>query len=182
VRRKGRQVEFGSALESLERRLDRTSGGRYVQVRVADAWEAVAGPTVADHTAGVFLRGGELVVQVDSSVWATELSALAGPYTEALNSHLGKDLVTTIRFTVSRRVKEARRHEEVQEEQDEFYAADPSRAVPLTEAERAQVEASAASIEDEELRKAVVKATIASMEWRKGLSEVKTRQEPRQGL
>lgn len=176
MRRKGKQTDLASALMSLERRFSRTSQGRYLQVRVARAWESTAGPTVSEHTTGVFLRNGELNVQVDSSVWAAELAALAGPYTEALNTELGKETVRTIRFTVSRRVAQSRREKTAQQEIAEFYRSDPSRSLPLTATERAQVEASASVIDDEELREAAIKATIASMEWRKGQNRPKSSQ------
>ncbi len=143
---------------------------------MARAWEATAGPTVSEHTTGVFLRSGELNVQVDSSVWAAELAALAGPYIDALNTYLGEETVRTIRFTVSRRVAQSRREETARQEIAEFYRSDPSKAFPLTPIERAQVEASASVIDDEELREAAIKATIASMEWRKGQNRPRSSQ------
>lgn len=182
MRRKGTQRPLSAAIEGLERRLDKASAGRFLQVRVADAWQHVVGRTVAEHTTDVFLRAGELVVHVDSNVWASELSSLTGPYITALNAELGRDLVTSIRFTVSRKVRQRQLEEQAREERDALYAPNPSAAIPLTPAERAQVEASAASIDDEELREAVVKATIASMEWRKGQRAAKSGEAPREGL
>ena len=60
-----------------------------MQVRVAEAWEIVAGPSAASHTTGAHVRDGELVVYVDSPVWATELSALAALYRQEINKQPG---------------------------------------------------------------------------------------------
>ncbi|MDZ4168399.1 MAG: DUF721 domain-containing protein [Coriobacteriia bacterium] len=182
MKRAGKQTPLASALDVLGRRLDVKSDGRYLQMRINEAWEKTAGPTVAEHTARVHLRSGELVVHVDSNVWASELSALAGPYAKRLNEELGKELVRTIRFTVSRAVRERVRQEGVEEEKDTYYQPAPELAQPLSLNERAQVEASAGVIEDPQLREAVVKATVASMEWQKGQKAVKTREEPSGGL
>lgn len=182
MRRTGRQMDLAAALGALTRGFDRKSHGQYLQVRVAAAWEKIAGKAVAAHTAQVHIRDGELLVYVDSPVWATELSALAGPYQISMNEELGQKTVRSVRFTVSRRVENQQHIKAREEEAVEFYSADPTVPVPLSEVERAQVEASAASIPDEQLREAVVKATVAGMEWRKGQRAVKTREEPRDGL
>jgi predicted nucleic acid-binding Zn ribbon protein len=54
---------------------------------VLGAWSTVAGESVCSHTTGAHLRRGELVVYVDSPVWATELSALSEPYRVAINEN-----------------------------------------------------------------------------------------------
>lgn len=182
MRRKGRQIDLGDALGSLERRLDRKSGGAYSQVRVANAWEKVAGSSVASHTTGAHLREGELVIHVDSQAWATELSALAGPYRQAIQVEMGEIPVTSIRFTVSRRVQARQALIRAEAETDEFYRPDETKPVPLTEHERQQVEESASVIQDEELREVVVRATIADLEWKKGCGAVKERDSAPEGV
>ncbi len=180
--RKGRQTDLAGALGALTRRLDRGGGGRLMQVRVAEAWGRIAGETVADHTARAHLRNGELVVYVDSPIWATELSALAGPYAEALNEELGHNTVKAVRFAISQRVERERRQAAAEPAEDARYLTDEFEPAPLSEVERAQVEASAASIPGEALREAVIKATVAGMEREKGRRAANERQEPRDGL
>ena len=182
MRRKGRQTDLGAALGSVERRLDRKSGGAYSQVRVANAWEKVAGSSVATHTTGAHLREGELVIHVDSQAWATELSALAGPYRQAIQVEMGEIPVTSIRFTVSRRVQARQALIRAEEETEEFYRPDETQPVSLTEHERQQVEESASVIQDEELREAVVRATIADLEWKKGCRAAKERDSAPEGV
>jgi len=181
TRRRGGPHDLQGALAALTKRLDRKSGGALRQIRVAEAWEKVAGPTAAAHTTGAHLRGAELVVSVDSPAWATELTALAGPYSEAINVEMGQTAVRSIRFTVSRKVDNDKARRRAEEESDDFYRPDPVDPIPLSEVEKAQVEASAAVIEDEGLREAVIKATVAHLELMKGVQAATSREEGREG-
>lgn len=178
---KKRGTDLGSALRGITARLDRKSGGGLTQVRVATAWDKVAGPTVNEHTTGAHLRERELVVFVDSPVWATELSALASQYQKAINEEIGQELVTSVRFSVSRRVQTAGEIESQERAALDERKRDVVESVPLTPQERAQVEASASGIPDQELRQAVIRATIADLEWKKGLAASKSRETRREG-
>jgi len=180
--REKKGIGLQGALERLAERLDRKSGGRFAQEAIIDAWRHVAGDSVCAHTTGTHLRDGELVIFVDSPVWATELSALAGPYREALNAAVGQELVSTIRFSVSRKVNAERTRVEAERAADEEQSEDKVPSIALTDQERDQVEASAAVIEDEELREAVIRATVADLQWKKGLKAAKTPQKPPQSL
>jgi len=53
--------------------------------------------------------------------------------------------------------------------------------VPLSENERAQIEASASSIPDAKLREAVVRATVSDLEWKKGIAARNAREAAREG-
>lgn len=180
--RKGKQTDIGKALDSLARGLDRKGHGRLLQAGILPAWEKVAGPMVAEHTAKAHLRGGELMVYVDSPVWATELSALAGPYRDAINEEIGRNVVRSVRFAVSAKVDRERAHRRREAETDAGRAEERVTPVALSEAELAQVRESAATIPDERLREAVLRATVAGMEWEKGRKAAKSRQEPPHGL
>jgi hypothetical protein len=169
-RRKGRSGQIGPALDRLVGRLDRNSGGGYLQTRAAQAWEKIAGKAVTAHTAGAHIRDGkEMVVHVDSPLWATELSALSEHYRRSVNQELGQDLVKSVRFTVSRNVqREQKVLQELVGEEATRTAQGSAEPVPLTQGELAQVEMSVAAIRDEELREAVQKATIADLQYKKG--------------
>jgi hypothetical protein len=167
-------------LSRMISKLDRRSGGAYRQARAAWAWTEIAGPAVASHTTGAHLRGDELVVFVDSPVWAAELSALAEPYRLAINEALGQETVRSVRFSVSRKVEGERLREQQERQAEEYQRRDAVESVPLTEQERAQVIASAEAIPDDELREAVIRATIADLEWKKGLRAAKRREGPPQ--
>lgn len=176
--RRGRQSQLSDSLERLVGRLDRRGGKGYTQARVAQAWKAIAGASVLAHTAGVHLRGDELVVMVDSPLWATELSALSEAYRTAMNRELDKERVRSIRFTVSMQFETTWKME------NEPVASTPStpdvEAIPLTPEELAQVELSVSEIEDEELRSAVLRATVADLQWKKGLRARKSPEKPRE--
>jgi len=153
----------------LVRKLDRKGGGAYLQTKVGQAWTQIAGSAVVSHTTGAHIREGELVVFVDSSLWATELSALSEHYRESVNKELGEELVKAVRFTVSKNVAKEKRIERVLTESEEYLTEDKVEPVALTANELAQIEASVSAIEDDELRRAVLRATVADLQWKKGL-------------
>jgi len=181
VSRKGRVRPLEQGLSQLIGRLDRKSGGAYTQARVGILWQELAGPMVTSHTTGAHLRDGTLVIYVDGPAWATELTAMSETYRKRINEDLGKNVVRTIRFTVSRKVAEEFRLRKTELEDEEFYLQDVVDSVPLTKTEREQVEASTECIPDEGLREAAVRATVADLEWKKGLAARKAREAARQG-
>ncbi len=181
MKRKGTQGQLGASLGMLVRRLDRKSGGGYLQSRVGDAWIKTAGSAVIAHTTGAHIRDGELVVFVDSALWATELSALSEHYRESVNQELGEPLVRTVRFTVSRNVEKEKRIEKVLSESEDHIAEDKVDPVELTDGELAQIEASVSSIPDDELRRAVLRATVADLQWKKGLRAREAREAASEG-
>lgn len=168
MRRKGSQTDLAGALGRLTTSLDRRSGGAYSQVRAAEAWERVAGPVVTEHTTGAHLRDGELVIHVDSHAWATELTGFSGRYLEEIRKEMGSTPVRSMRFIVSRKVDQRRDIAAREDEDAEFYEPQRTERVALSETELAQVLDSARVIDDEELREAVVRATVADLEWKKG--------------
>jgi hypothetical protein len=109
--KRGKQARLGDELERLVGRLDKKGGGGLRGVRVAAAWKKVSGPMVEAHSTGAHLRDRTLVVFVDTPIWASELSAMAEHYRQAVNSELGEESVKAVRFTVSRKVEEQRTHD-----------------------------------------------------------------------
>ena len=170
TRRQGKGADLSNALEGLVGKLDRKTGGAGTQAKLVGLWEQVAGPIVTGHTTGVHLRDGVLVVYVDSNARANDMSALSEIYRVQLNSGLGKELISKVTFTVSRKVMDEMRLVAAEEELEDFYREDDVDPIPLTDNERAQVESSAASIPDAALREAVVRATVTDLEWKKGIA------------
>ncbi len=125
---------------------------------------------VSSHTTGVHLRNNDLVVYVDSHAWASDLSALSEQYRGRMNEGLGKELVRSVVFTVSRKVADERVFAAREMETEEFYREDDVEPVPLTDLERRQVEASVQAVPGEELREAVLRATVKDLEWKKGIA------------
>lgn len=99
-KRTGSLSRIGDLAEDFLRRSDRSGG--FAGARVCAAWEGVAGPTVAAHSRAVRVTDGELLIAVDSAVWANELHLMSSTYITELQRRVGKDAVRAIRFTVSR--------------------------------------------------------------------------------
>jgi predicted nucleic acid-binding Zn ribbon protein len=59
-------------------------------------WGAIVGPELAGHCEPVSCQRGELVVQADSTAWATQLRLLAPTLARRLNEDLGAGTVATV--------------------------------------------------------------------------------------
>jgi hypothetical protein len=172
VKREG-QTGVGRAARALLGRLDR--GGNMERAEAVSAWKQAAGEDVSSHAMGFTMRGDELVVYVDSSVWASELSSLSEQYRTAVNDVLGRDLVGRLRFTVSKKVSEQKAWAEARRQERDAARPEQVQPVPLDEGERLALEETAAAIHDPELREAALRAAIRDLEWKKGL---RSRKEP----
>lgn len=168
--KRGRQTDLGSALDGVVGRLDRRNGGLYEAARVKAAWRKVADGILLSHTTGVHLREGKLIVFVDGNTWSNHFTAMSEPIRTALNKEIGQDLISELRFIVSRKVEEAHRLESAEREAETYHEPDAVDPVPLSEVELAQVRASVQEIPDEELREAVLRATVKDLEWKKGIA------------
>ncbi len=165
-RRANKELGVGVLAGTILDRMDKGGGGRQ-RGRAVAAWCEVAGREASSHARGFALRDGELLVFVDSSVWATELSMMSEHYRAAINTVLGKETVSSMRFAVSRKAVP-----ETDAEVGTFAAggaATPCAPVPATANEIAQIRQMAKVVQDEGLREAAVAAAIAHLEWRKGI-------------
>ncbi len=59
-------------------------------------WAAIVGPEVAAHSTPVSWTDGELVVQADSTAWATQIRLLAPALLARLAAELGAGTVTSV--------------------------------------------------------------------------------------
>ncbi len=158
------RLDLASVIDRLDRR------GRRAQAQAAAAWADAAGEHIASRTRATGVREGVLVVAVDSAAWATELTALASHLTEAVNELSPRAPIEGIRFVVSR---ETARPDAGPADAGKGQGTSASRVtpVPLTDAERAQVEHATQGVTDPELRAAMVRAMVADMEWKRGLRD-----------
>jgi len=83
-------------LESLLPKSPFASGLR-VQ-KVLESWSEIAGEEIARHSRAVGIERGVLVVQVENSVWAQELSLLKPQLLKKLEARLGEDGPKDVRF------------------------------------------------------------------------------------
>jgi hypothetical protein len=168
VSRLRRTESIGSITNGLWGRLDRTGEGA-ARARAVGAWCSVAGTEVAAHARGFALRDRELLVFVDSPVWANELSVLSENYRVAVNERLGKELVGSIRFAVSRKVEEGLAHDAEDAARDRVARVDRVEPVKATPEELQRIRLMAEAVSDPKLKESVIAAAVAHLEWRKGI-------------
>ena len=65
--------------------------GTSAVLRIAERWEAIAGPEVARHCQPSRLRGGVLEATVDTSVWCQQLQLRQREILAALRRELGAE-------------------------------------------------------------------------------------------
>jgi len=77
--------------------LDRGWSPRLTDATVLGRWRHLVGPDIADHCTPVSLRDGELVLQAESTAWATQLRTLQRQLLVRLAGAVGRDVVRRIR-------------------------------------------------------------------------------------
>lgn len=77
--------------------MDRGWSPRLTDATVIGRWPQLVGPDVSDHCTPVSLRDGELVVQAESTAWATQLRTLQRQLLARLSAAVGRDVVRRIR-------------------------------------------------------------------------------------
>jgi predicted nucleic acid-binding Zn ribbon protein len=77
--------------------LDRGWSTRLTDASVLGRWPQLVGAEIADHCIPVSLRDGELLVQAESTAWATQLRTLQRQLLQRLAAGVGKDVVRRIK-------------------------------------------------------------------------------------
>lgn len=77
--------------------LDRGWSPRLTDATVLGRWPHLVGADIADHCTPMSLRDGELVLQAESTAWATQLRTLQRQLLVRLAAAVGKDVVRRIR-------------------------------------------------------------------------------------
>jgi predicted nucleic acid-binding Zn ribbon protein len=77
--------------------LDRGWSPRLTDATVLGRWPQLVGSEIADHCTPLSLRDGELVLQAESTAWATQLRTLQRQLLSRLAGAVGKDVVRRIR-------------------------------------------------------------------------------------
>jgi predicted nucleic acid-binding Zn ribbon protein len=82
----------------LKRWVDQAGvGADLTKAQLFGRWDQIVGREVADHARPVSLVDGELVVQAESTAWATQLRLLAPTVVKRINQELGDGSVRRIR-------------------------------------------------------------------------------------
>ncbi len=143
------------APEAMGAILDRAGESRFARARSPielKLWRDAVGPRIADRARPVSLWDGVLLLRVPTSVWAHELSLLAGEVCARLRER-GVE-VRELRFRVG-----------ALEPVDRPPERRVARAVPTSFAIPAEVGRALDHLDDDELRAAIERAAAANLAW-----------------
>ena len=69
-----------------------------LQNRLVDAWDTVAGSTIARYTEEKYIRNQVLFVKIASPALRSDLSMMRTPLVNKLNQYVGARIIVDIRF------------------------------------------------------------------------------------
>lgn len=69
-----------------------------LQKRLIDAWDTVAGPTVARYTIQKYIKNQTLYVRIANPALRQDLSMMRSQLLQRLNSHVGSMVIADIRI------------------------------------------------------------------------------------
>ena len=179
--------DIGSEIEGVVRSLQRNNPDLSATARVKRAWNLSVDKRVAEHVTAVFVvpntAASEIIVYVDSSIWATELNMQSELLRLNLNIELNKDAdepsnvmrkaeqVEKLTFKVSKEQYAARDRRlttlQLLEAEDEDYRK--AQPVALDEEELSGLEEALSHVENDQLRDTAYAAAKANLEWQKGV-------------
>lgn len=179
--------DIGSEIEGVVRSLQRNNPDLSATARVKRAWNLSVDKRIVEHVTAVFVvpntAASEVIVYVDSSIWATELNMQSELLRLNLNIELNKDAdepsnvmrkaeqVEKLTFKVSKEQYAARERRlttlQLLEAEDEDYRK--AQPVALDEEELSGLEEALSHIENDQLRDTAYAAAKASLEWQKGV-------------
>lgn len=179
--------DIGSEIEGVVRSLQRDNPDLSATARVKRAWNLSVDKRIAEHVTAVFVvpntAASEVIVYVDSSIWATELNMQSELLRLNLNIELNKDAdepsnvmrkaeqVEKLTFKVSKEQYAARERRlttlQLLEAEDEDYRK--AQPVALDEEELSGLEEALSHIENDQLRDTAYAAAKANLEWQKGV-------------
>ena len=179
--------DIGSEIEGVVRSLQRDNPDHSATARVKRAWSLSVDKRIAEHVTAVFVvpntAASEVIVYVDSSIWATELNMQSELLRLNLNIELNKDAdessnvmrkaeqVEKLTFKVSKEQYVARDRRlttlQLLEAEDEDYRK--AQPVALDEEELSGLEEALSHIENDQLRDTAYAAAKANLEWQKGV-------------
>lgn len=179
-------LNIGDAVRKLVGQMERDNPDLSESARVKAAWNRVAGADVSCHVTAVFVvpdtQASEVIVYVDSPIWAADLNMSSELYRMKLNIALGTvrdaparahdpEQVRKLKFVASKEkyLKRSQRVDLPSDLDAEQRALKQVEPLALSDEENAALERAAAAVEDTQLRSALLDAARANLEWQKGL-------------
>ncbi len=182
--------DVGSEIQGVVRSLQRDNPDLSASARVKRAWNLSVDKRIAEHVTAVFVvpntAASEVIVYVDSSIWATELSMQSELLRLNLNIELNNDeagvpgavrkaeQVEKLTFKVSKDQYVARDRrlttlQLLEAEEEEYRKVQP---IALSEDELSGLEEAFAHIENDQLRDVAYAAAKANLELQKGIEKI----------
>lgn len=75
-------------------------GKKLSEQRAVVDWPRVVGSKVAGHSRALRVDGGRLFVEVDSPVWAQELTLMKRTIVRQLNTRIGEQVIENVHFVL----------------------------------------------------------------------------------
>jgi len=91
---KGNEVSLGTAIESVITELNLRHG--VYEAKIEAMWELLMGPTIANHTSAISLKGDRLYLTVDSAALRNELFYARTKVREVINKEIGRDIIKDV--------------------------------------------------------------------------------------
>ncbi len=98
--RRSEPAAIGALLPRVLRDLGLGSSARVL--RIAERWGEAVGPEIARHSQPLALRGDELEVEVESSVWSQQLQLELPTLLARLRAVLGDEAPSKLRLRIAR--------------------------------------------------------------------------------
>lgn len=195
--RDGESVDFGAEIRKLVQRVQTNNPDIIAATRVRKAWESTADARALEHTDTVYVvpgsMGEEVVVYVDSQLWAVDLNlqsellrlrinlAIQGMFeAEGFGSRTPSDgvlfeyeqneYVKSLKFVPSKEKYTKRFRQDEEENLEEIGRVDVE-PVGLSDEELAALYIRVSHIQDDQLRQKAFDAARASMEVAKGRAQ-----------
>lgn len=180
--------DIGAEIRGVVSSFQRDNPDLSATARVKRAWNLSVDKRIAEHVTAVFIvpntAASEVIIYVDSSIWATELNMQSELLRLNLNIELNKDAdanvmrkaeqVEKLTFKVSKEQYVARERrlttlQLLEAEEEGYRKAQP---VELDDDEIANLEEAVAHIENDQLRDIAYAAAKANLEWQKGIERL----------
>jgi predicted nucleic acid-binding Zn ribbon protein len=93
-----RAEPIGRILAEVVRDLGLTK--KLTEQRAVVEWSDIAGRGIAEHSRAIRVEGKKLFVEVESSVWAQELSLMKRRILGEIDTRIGKDVIENVHFVL----------------------------------------------------------------------------------
>ncbi len=197
-------INIGAQLNNLVRALEKKDPDKVASSKVQLAWKKATSGEVSDHTNGIFIvpntNCSEVIIYVDSFMWATDLNMQSERFRMYLNLALYEmgehpkssqnqqkdselfsvtpniEIVKKLKFRVSREnyinPNLTTSTKEQLEQDDEIYHLKP---VPIEKEKEEDLKIAAQSIENEKLRAIVLNCAISNLGKQKAMEEFRNK-------